>query len=182
MAPPVRTPPSQWVDAGLRALATGGPRAVRIDRLAKDLGVTRGGFYGFFKDRQAFLQELLDTWERRSIDETLEQVERGGGDARSKVFRAAVLTFSEELFPVDLAIREWARQDPAVARRLTRVDGMRMDYVRQLLTALAPSDGDIEARSLLAFSLAITTHLIAAVHPDRDRSDVLRAAFEQILR
>ena len=35
MAPPTRTPASTWIQAGLRALADGGPGAVRIDRLAR---------------------------------------------------------------------------------------------------------------------------------------------------
>ena len=70
-----RTPRSSWIDAGLRALAVGGADAVRIEVLAQELGVTRGGFYWYFEGRQAFLEEMLDTWERRSIDETLQRVE-----------------------------------------------------------------------------------------------------------
>jgi AcrR family transcriptional regulator len=66
MAPPTRTPRSQWIEAGLRALAAGGPDGVRIEPLAQALGVTRGGFYWHFDDRRALLDEMLDTWERRT--------------------------------------------------------------------------------------------------------------------
>ena len=119
MAPPTRTPRAVWIEVGLRALAEGGgPGAVRVDTLAKSLGVTRGGFYGQFKDRGALLEAMLDTWERAATDEVLEQVERRGGDARAKVRRAGALTFSAELLPVDLAIRDWARHDSDVAARL----------------------------------------------------------------
>ena len=83
-----RTPRGQWIDAGLNALAAGGPDAVRVDVLAKTLGVTRGGFYWHFADRQALLDAMLETWERRSTDEVLERVESEGGDARDKVRRA----------------------------------------------------------------------------------------------
>src|SRR4051794_6442265 len=102
MPAPTRTPGAAWIDEGLRALAAGGPGAVRIEPLAKALGVTRGGFYWHFRDRGALLEALLDTWERRSTDEVLERVEREGGDARAKVRRAGMLTFSEALLPVDL--------------------------------------------------------------------------------
>lgn len=37
---------ASWIDEGLRALAAGGPDAVRIEALARALGVTKGGFYG----------------------------------------------------------------------------------------------------------------------------------------
>src|SRR5436190_1147566 len=99
MAAPTRTPKSTWIDAGLQALAAGGPDAVRIEPLAQRLGVTRGGFYWHFGGRDAFLGELLDTWERRSTDDVLERVEREGGDViaaehdgagRAEVLRQAV--------------------------------------------------------------------------------------------
>ena len=39
-----RTPRSSWIDEGLRALAAGGPDAVRIELLGQAHGGTRGGF------------------------------------------------------------------------------------------------------------------------------------------
>ncbi len=68
MAPLTRTPRRRWIQEGLQALAAGGPDAVRIDPLAKALGVTRGGFYWHFENREALLEEVLDTWERASVD------------------------------------------------------------------------------------------------------------------
>jgi len=106
MAAITRTPRQRWIEEGLRALAAGGPDAVRVETLAQALGVTKGGFYGHFADRNALLAEMLDVWERMSIDDVLERVERRGGDARAKVRRAGALTFSPELLPVDLAVRD----------------------------------------------------------------------------
>jgi AcrR family transcriptional regulator len=181
MAAPTRTPRSTWIDEGLRALAAGGPDAVRIEPLAAKLGVTRGGFYWHFENRRALLDALLDTWERRSTDEVLERVEREGGDARAKVRRAGMLTFSPELLPIDLAVRDWARRDKAVARRLKRVDNRRMEYLRTLIGTFRRESTDVEARSLLAFALAIGSHFIAADHEGRSRRDVLDRAVAHLL-
>jgi hypothetical protein len=76
--------------------------------------------------------------------------------------------------PVDLAVRNWARRDPAVAKRLRRVDNRRMEYLRTLMSHFMQDAVDVEARSLLAFSLAIGVHLIAADHGPRSRADVLK--------
>ena len=181
MPAPTRTPRTSWIEAGLRALAAGGPDAVRIEPLAAALGVTRGGFYWHFENRAAFLGALLDSWERRSTDAVLERVEREGGDPRDKVVRAGLLTFSRDLLPIDLAVRDWARRDPAVADRLRRVDDRRMDYLRALIGALHPDPGDVEARALLAFSLAIGDHFIAAGHGGRSRAEVLELAMRRVL-
>jgi AcrR family transcriptional regulator len=53
------TPRARWIEEGLRALATGGPDAARIEARAQ--GVSKGGFYGYFDDRRALLEEKLDT-------------------------------------------------------------------------------------------------------------------------
>jgi AcrR family transcriptional regulator len=181
MAAITRTPRNRWVEEGLRALAAGGPDAVRVEVLAQALGVTKGGFYGHFADRRALLEEMLDSWERMSTDEVLERVERRGGDARAKIRLAGALTFSPELLPVDLAIRDWARRDPAVAERLRRVDNRRMDYLRQLFGAISSSEDEAEARSMLAFSLVIGHHFMAADHGARSHADVVDLAARWLL-
>jgi AcrR family transcriptional regulator len=181
MAAPTRTPRAQWIEEGLRALAGGGPDAVRIESLAQALGVTKGGFYWHFEDRQALVDEMLDTWERASTDEVLERVETEGGDARRKVRRAGALTFSRRLLPIDLAVRDWSRRDQKVADRLRRVDNRRMDYLRAQFATFCADTADVEARSMLAFSLAIGNHFIAADHGKRSRADVLDLAMSRLL-
>ena len=181
MPAPPRTPRTVWIDAGLRALAAGGPDAVRIDVLAQQLGVTRGGFYWHFGSREAFLSELLDEWERRCTDEAMERVESAGGDARDKVWRAGMFTFSKDLLPIDLAVRDWARRDRSVADRLRRVDNRRIDYLRTLIGSFCSDEDEVEARSMLAFSLAIGNHFIAADHGDRSRKRVLELARKRLL-
>jgi AcrR family transcriptional regulator len=181
MAAITRTPRSRWIEEGLRALAAGGPDAVRVEALAQVLGVTKGGFYGHFADRNALLEDMLDTWERKAIDEVLERVERQGGDARGRLRRAGALTFSRELLPVDLAVRDWARRDPAVAERLRRVDNPRMGYLRLLFGAICPDQDEVEARSMLAFSLVIGHHFMAADHGARSHADVLELAASWLL-
>ncbi|WP_414938982.1 TetR/AcrR family transcriptional regulator [Amycolatopsis sp. cmx-11-51] len=180
MAAEIRTPPSAWIDAGLRALSTGGPDAVRVEALAKTLGVTKGGFYGHFTDRGALIEEMLATWERRSTGELFENVERGGGDARAKIRRAGLLA-GDRLLPVDLAIRDWSRRDPAVAERLRRVDNQRMDYLRSLMREIFTDEDEVEARCLLAFSLLVGKHFMAADHGGRSRDEVTELAGKLLL-
>lgn len=179
MAPPTRTPRSKWIEHGLRALAAGGPDAVRIEPLAQALGVTRGGFYWHFDDRRALLEEMLDTWERATTEEVVERLEGEGGDAGAKLRRLLALT-SSSVVMTDLAVRDWARRDPAVAERLRRVDNRRMDSLRSVFGVLCPDPDDVEARCMLFFSLLIGNRLIAADHGERSRADVLELALRRL--
>jgi AcrR family transcriptional regulator len=185
-----RTPPTTWIEEGLRALADGGPGAVRIEPLARALGVTKGGFYWHFDDRRALLDEVLERWERVSVDDVIERVEGGGGDARTKLRRLFELATSggirgfrgRDLLRIDLAVRDWARRDKAVAKRLRRVDNRRMDYMRSLFGAFCPDDDEVEARCLIGFSLWIGNHFIAADHGGRSRAQVLELALRRLER
>jgi hypothetical protein len=55
-----------------------------------------------------------------------------------------------------------------------------MDYLRSLFGAFCPDGDDVEARSMLAFSLLIGNHFIAADHGGRSRADVLDLAMRQL--
>jgi hypothetical protein len=51
-----------------------------------------------------------------------------------------------------------------------------MDYLRSLFGAFCPDEDDVEARCMLAFSLLIGNHFMAADHGARSRTDVLELA------
>ncbi|WP_369145720.1 TetR/AcrR family transcriptional regulator [Streptomyces sp. R44] len=178
-----RTPRERWVEEGLTVLADGGPDAVRVEALAKRLGVTKGGFYGYFADRDALLAAMLDTWEREAADQVVERVrQEPDGDPRALITLAGMLTFSgERLRPIDLAVRDWARRDEAVAARLRRVDNRRMELLREMIGTFCSDPDEVEARSLLAFCVAIGHHFLAADHQGRSRAEVLARAGDLIL-
>jgi AcrR family transcriptional regulator len=181
VARPTRTPPSKWIEEGLRALAVGGPDAVRVEALARGLGVTKGGFYNHFDDRPALLAEMLDAWERVGVDRVMDRVESEGGDARAKLRRLFALVASGgDLVKIELAIRDWARRDKVVAKRLKRIDNRRMDYMRSLFGAFC-SDEEAEMRSLVAFSLYTGPLLIATDQDERRRAELVKLAQERLL-
>jgi AcrR family transcriptional regulator len=175
----VRTPRRAWVDAALRALAAGGPEAVRIEALAASLGVSKGGFYWHFADRQALLDELLDRWETAGTEAVIAHIERQPGDARAKVQQLFELAPSAD-FAVELALRDWARRDDDVAERLRRVDTRRLGWLRSLFAEFAVDADDAEARSTLAYSLMIGTYFIAAPRGEKPR--MLQLAIDRLLR
>jgi AcrR family transcriptional regulator len=183
MARPTRIPPDRWIEEGLRALAAGGPDAVRVEVLARELGVTKGGFYNHFDDRPALLGEMLQAWERLVVDQVIERLEAEGGDARSRLRGLFALGSSSvgDLMKVELAIRDWARRDRAVARRLKRIDNRRMDYLRSLFGELFSDEEEVEMRSLVALALFVGVPSTAADHRGRRRGDLYRKAWERLV-
>ena len=65
-----------WLRAARLALLRGGVEAVRVEKLARDLDVTKGSFYWHFKDRDELLDLLLREWESE-VQEIVLQIGRG---------------------------------------------------------------------------------------------------------
>ena len=178
----VRTPRGAWVHAALQALAAGGPDAVRVETLAVSLGVSKGGFYWHFADRQALLEEMLDTWEKTGTEDIIARVASHPGDARAKLQKLFDITSSPEGLAVELAVRDWSRRDSDVAGRLRRADNRRMGFVRSLFGQFCADEDDVEVRSMMSYSMVIGSYFVAVEHGDKTRSQVLQLAIDHLLR
>jgi AcrR family transcriptional regulator len=182
----VRVPRRAWVDQGLRALAEGGPANVRIETLARSLGVTKGGFYGHFADRPALLTEMLDTWEHEVTDLLIAQVDGGSQDvgAKARLRRLFDVVSVVEEDPtigitVEFAIRDWARRDPEVARRLRQVDRRHTDYLRSLLREFCADELEVETRCLILMSVRLGDHMLVADGAAHSRAEVIERVMIQ---
>lgn len=183
MPAPTRTPRQSWIDEGLRALASGGPGVVRVESMAKAIGVTKGGFYWHFRDRQALLEAMLDSWEETLLDRAIETADRGGGSGRTRLRRLFAAAFGDDdILDLELAVRDWARHDSTVAERVTRVDNRRLAYLRPLFREFCDDAADAEGRCLLVLTLFVGESLVNATHGRRTRPAVAAAAVRHLLR
>jgi AcrR family transcriptional regulator len=153
---------------------------VRVEALAASLGVTKGGFYWHFKDRQALIEEMLDTWERTVVGAVIDHLEGLPVGPREKLQRLVDLVPSVNM-EAELAFRDWSRRDAAVAERIRRIDNRRMEYMRSLFEQFAEDEKDAEARSMLAFALFIGSPFIAAEHGGKSRGEVVQLAVDRLL-
>jgi hypothetical protein len=101
--------------------------------------------------------------------------------SRTAARSARVTALLGNTVAVDLAVREWARRDPAVAERLRRVDNGRISYLREMFASFIDDPDEVEARSTLAFALAIGQHLMATDHGTRSRRSAVRLAAQPLL-
>jgi len=124
---------------------------------------------------------MLDTWEKAAVEDIIARVESQPSDPRAKLQHLFDLAPSAD-FAVELALRDWSRRDRDVAARLRRVDKRRMWWLRSLFRQFCVDENDVEARSMLAYSLLIGSYFIAAQHGNKTRSQLLQLAVDRLLR
>lgn len=115
-----------WLLAGLDALRKGGVGAVRVERLATDVGVTKGSFYWHFRDRGALLDALLEFWSREMTDAEFERIQTLRAGLAARLLALAEDVLEKGMGRYDPAIRAWARHDRKVAAAVAQVDRRRV--------------------------------------------------------
>ena len=138
---------SDWIKAALDALEDGGIEGIRIERLAENLGVSKSGFYYHFKDRDDLLEKLLDHW--LTLDGTPLFRERMFENATpaQRLEIVSEVVDKAQLGRYDIAIRQWARQNPKVKRIWRGEMNKRLSHIRGLFEALGFEGDDLEMRT-----------------------------------
>ena len=126
---------------------------------------------------------MLDTWERVSVDEVIERVEREGGDARDPVAPPvrACRRDRGRMLQIDLAVRDWARRDPGSPTACGASTTGGWLTCARCSGSSVPTRRTSRSRCILAFSLLVGNHFIAADHGERSRADVMRLAIARLL-
>jgi len=136
-----------WIEQGLKTLAETGVETVRVEPLAKVLGVTKGSFYWHFKNREDFLEAILQEWVNWQTNSIIEQVEALGGDATTKLLYLFELAIQDD-GRAENAIRAWATSNSKITTVLAQVDQRRLNYTKDLFlqVGFAPFEAMVRAR------------------------------------
>lgn len=166
---------ADWLAAARAALIAEGKDAVKVERLAKTLNVTRGGFYWHFKDRDDLLDALLESWEEetmRAFQSTLEQDHPNG---MGEFLALVNLWIEEKIYSpaYDTAVRDWARTSDRVARSVKRVDNRRIDILKRIFLDLGFDDDEAFIRARVAYFHQVGYYTLGLGESQRDRRKLL---------
>ncbi len=149
--PPPKPPASEdlWLDAAYEVLTESGVEAVKIMPLAKKLDLTRTGFYWYFKDRDALLEAMIRKWENKNTGNLIDQTEAYAESITEAMFNLFDCWIDDRLFDgrLDLAIRNWARNDADLQVRLDRADATRSDAIASMFKRFGYTEAQAQVRS-----------------------------------
>ncbi len=116
-----------WLQQALDVFVSAGIDAVRITRLADDLGVTRGSFYWHFENREDLIDALVGYWKDKNTAAIIRSVEQAA-DLEDGIFGYFETCVDAAHFDprLDLAIREWSRRSRPIRELVDREDAARI--------------------------------------------------------
>ena len=144
-----------WLDRALEILETEGMQGVRVDRMARDFGISRAGFYYHFRDRSDVLQKMLAHWGTEFTEVVVNDPGLSKLNPEKKLLRIMEMILDQDLTRYDLAIRDWSKRDKKAAKMVSKVYKLRVDFLRGIFRELGFRGQPLEMRTRLFVCVTI---------------------------
>jgi AcrR family transcriptional regulator len=119
-----------WLDQGLKTLATSGFTALKAEPLARAMGVSRGSFYWHFADIGAYHAAILKHWREVAAEQIIANLE-AASDHDDPLALLLRRSFGSKP-ALESAVRSWATVDPVARIAVQATDRRRLSYVETL--------------------------------------------------
>ena len=152
-----------WIKGAIAILAEHGAESLRVEVLAKRLGVTKGSFYWHFKDRRDLFDAVLQFWKEGRISDIRKQTQaQPGGEAGALLHTIEVYASARNRkgIAIESAVRGWARRDPQAVAVVEEVDAERLACACRLFLACGLDEKEAQARSVLLYAYVFGVSLM----------------------
>ena len=122
---------------------------ISIGDLARNLGISKSGFYWHFRNRDDLLDQLLEHWNHEVTEVITQNTELQSLGPKARLQRAAEIIIDHDLVRFEIGIRQWAMNDKRAARAVRSVNRRRLDFARQALGEIGFSADDLDMRAML---------------------------------
>lgn len=152
----------EWIQGAAEVFGRDGAEQLRIEKLAKELGVSKGSFYWHFKDRDELLEAVVSTWEKHGTLEIIRQVSAAGGPPEERLWHLMQIAFSAPLAAdaFEIEVRTFAMHSKMAEAMVARVDEARLKFVTNLLVEQGLSRKAAKWRAALFYRTLVGDYLM----------------------
>lgn len=172
----------EWIQTATQVLATGGIDQVRVDKLAKQLKITRGSFYHHFSSRNDLLLSILDKWRLKATESVIARIQDSSDDPVEQITTLMNLPItgkrSFEGASIEISIRAWARRDKLARSAVEEVDKYRLSFINNIFKNLGHTHDRADDLANLVYSYIVAMSLIHFDNNFEERREMSRRLAE----
>lgn len=163
--------PQIWLETARNVLIEEGVTGLRIDRLARRLGVSRGGFYHNFPSFDEFADALLSLWGSECQFLPAARPANSIAAAGAWIEQAIDRFIGEDGYnpAFDMAVREWGRSEQRVAWAIERADRDRIVRLEDAFAKLGYAGGEESIRARVFYYHQVGFYTIGVRQSVADR-------------
>ena len=157
-----------WINAALDTLYSSGIGAVRVEALARDLGITKGSFYWHFKNLDDLKAHMARAWKATQISFLRDLVENQTGQAAIDLKALIDFTVSKDSHH-DIGIRAWSLHDKSVEAAVKSVDKARLNYIEGIFKQMGYQGNDLKNRARVLYFYQVGDYITGKLDPETTR-------------
>lgn len=166
-----RSTKDDWLNLAIETLISEGIDQVKVQVMAKKLGVSRSSFYWFFESIQDLQDQLLDYWLSKNTGPIIERAMRPAATINKAVCNVFECWVDDNLFQpdLDIAIRYWGRREPRIRSVLDEADRQRVSALTRMFKRFQYPDEEAFTRARVLYYTQIGHFALQVQEPMRDR-------------
>lgn len=172
----------RWLSTGLEALAEQGPGGLKIDRLVRRVGLTKGSFFHHFAGAAGYKTALLERLEAEATaaldnaaaSRTSTEPHRLLEELTSSISQPAPGLWRPQL---ETALRAWSFTDDEVRQTQSRIDRQRLAALQAIWQRMEPNPQQARIKALLPYLVAVG----ASMSPVVINAQELQQVYELLL-
>lgn len=143
---------NDWIKNGMKILGSEGEAAITIERMSKELGVTKGSFYHHFKNIRDYKQQLLAAWQADT--ENIISTMRGHPDLPGRLY-AFLEQIAKRNPRIETSVRAWGVAEHWVGAYVARVDRARYEVLQEVISRYVPNPQRADAAVYLIYATTL---------------------------
>ena len=163
---------ADWLSLALQTLVSEGIDQVKVQSMARTLGVARSSFYWHFESREALLDAMLQEWLQKNTGPIIERAMRPAPDINHALITVSECWLHQALFDpaLDVAVRLWARRSDAVRAVVLQADTMRTEALKAMFLRYGFEERDALIRARTIYFTQIGQFTLEDIEPPPLRS------------
>ncbi len=141
-----RVSKADWLEKALDVLESDGIDEVKIERLARELNISKSGFYWHFKDRKGLIRAMITYWEEEFTSVVTSNSEVLNAEPRERIYMTMKMILENNLTRLELPMRSSAETDPVAWKMISQVYQVRVDFFRSALSEMGFEGEELEMR------------------------------------
>ncbi|MGI9242176.1 MAG: TetR/AcrR family transcriptional regulator [Verrucomicrobiales bacterium] len=142
-----RVSKAEWLQTALDSLEEEGVDGIRVERIARRLGISKSGFYWHFKDRDDLRRQIIEYWAHEYTEVVTINPQFAVGTPEERLERIMMMIIEHDLTRYDLEMKTWGKTDPEIARRVRQVFRLRLKFSRDIFREMGFTGDELEVRT-----------------------------------
>lgn len=139
-----------WFSLGMQSLSKYGEESLRVEKLCKELKVTKGSFYHHFKNIEVYIIELMKYWELTKTENIINAANAENSFVQ-KIQKLNHLVLKQDHL-VEVRIRAWGIRNRKVHDFIEHIDEKRIAYLKSLYLEKKYTDEEADCLAKLEYA------------------------------